>query len=331
MTAVELEAYAPPSSRMRIRTLTSFPVARRTVLAPDACRMTVHVPRERLLAVVDDLHRAVRVQREHRAVHLHREVLAAAERAADTAEMDPHLLEREPEAGRDLRPVDVQPLRRDVDVDAAFAVGNGEAGLRAEERLILDADVVHALDRDVRRRVGVAVADHHVPHDVRPFVLAVTVTARRLLGMEVGQLGRALHVGDRIEGLVLDDDPLGGTACLLGMLGAPPARPARRSRGRGRSRARADPGTRARTSSAQGRRRASAPRAHRASTRPARCRSRRCVRARAGCAACVPRACPGRSGRSHTQTRPSPSAAHRCARRARRPFPPAGCGSRSAS
>ena len=152
-------------------------------------------------------------------MHLHREVLAAAERTADTAEMDPHLLEREPEAGRDLRPVDVQPLRRDVDVDAAFAVGDGEAGLGAEERLILDADVVHALDRDVGRRVGVAVADHHVPHDVRPVVLAVAVTTRRLLGMEVGQLRRALHVGDRIERLVLDDDPLGGAACLLRMLG----------------------------------------------------------------------------------------------------------------
>ena len=94
VTAVELDAYAPPSSRIRMRTLTSLPVARRAVLAPDARRMAVHVPGERLLAVVDDLHRAVRVQREQRAVHLHRQVLAAAERAADAGEMDAHLLER---------------------------------------------------------------------------------------------------------------------------------------------------------------------------------------------------------------------------------------------
>ena len=65
-----------------------LPVARRAVLAPDPRRVPVHVAGERLLAVVDDLHRPVRVQREQRAVDLHREVLAAAERAADAGEVD---------------------------------------------------------------------------------------------------------------------------------------------------------------------------------------------------------------------------------------------------
>ena len=133
------------------------PLARRAMLAPDARRMPVHVAGERLLAVVDDLHGAVRVQREQRAVHLHREVLAAAERAADAAEVDPHLLQRQAEARCDLRAVDVQPLRRDVDVDAAFAVGHREAGLRPEERLVLAADVVDAAHRDVAGRLDVAV------------------------------------------------------------------------------------------------------------------------------------------------------------------------------
>ena len=55
------------------------------------------------------------------------------------------------EAGRDLVAIDVQPLRRDVDVDAAFAVRDRDARLRPEERLILLADVVHAFDGDVRR------------------------------------------------------------------------------------------------------------------------------------------------------------------------------------
>ena len=80
---------------------------------------------------------------------LHREVLAAAERAADAGEVDPHLLERQPEAGRDLAAVDVQPLRRDVDVDAALAVGHREPGLGAEERLVLAAELVDAGDGDV--------------------------------------------------------------------------------------------------------------------------------------------------------------------------------------
>ena len=102
--------------------------------------MPVDVADERLLAVVDDLHRPARVQGEHRGVDLHREVLAPAERAADTCEVDPHLLGLEPEAGRHLVAVDVEPLGRDVDVDAALAVRDGEARLGAEERLILDAD-----------------------------------------------------------------------------------------------------------------------------------------------------------------------------------------------
>ena len=92
------------------------------VLGPDPRRMAVDVADEPLLAAVDDLHRTARVQREHRAVDLHRQVLAPAERAADARQVDAHLLGRQAEARRHLVAVDVQPLRRDVDVDAALAV-----------------------------------------------------------------------------------------------------------------------------------------------------------------------------------------------------------------
>ena len=159
--------------------------------------MAVDVPDERLLAVVDDLHRPARVEREQRGVDLHREVLAAAERAADAGEVDPHLLRLEAEAGRDLVAVDVQPLRRDVDVDAALAVGDREPRLGPEERLVLDPDVVDARHRDVALRVRVAVPDHHVPDDVRPRIVAVAVAHRRPVRVERLQLGRALHVGRR--------------------------------------------------------------------------------------------------------------------------------------
>ena len=130
--------------------------------------MPVHVAGERLLAVVDDLHGPVRVQREQRAVDLHRQVLAAAERAADAGEMDAHLLERQPEARRDLRAVDVQPLRRDVDVDAALAVRHREPRLGPEERLVLDPDLVDAA-RPTRRpaRPGRRGGSRIVAHDVR--------------------------------------------------------------------------------------------------------------------------------------------------------------------
>ena len=58
---------------------------------------------------------------------LHREVLAPPESPADAAEVDPHLLRLEAEAGSDLVAVDVQPLRRDVDVDAALGVRDRDA------------------------------------------------------------------------------------------------------------------------------------------------------------------------------------------------------------
>ena len=42
-------------------------------------------------------------------------------------EREPHLLEGEAEAGRHLELIEVQPLRGDVEVDAALAVGDGQA------------------------------------------------------------------------------------------------------------------------------------------------------------------------------------------------------------
>jgi len=174
---------------------------------------------ERLLAVVDDLHRPVRVQREHRAVNLHRQVLAASEGAADAGEVDPDLVGLEPQARRHLVAVDVEPLRRDVDVDAALAVRNGEPGLRAEEGLVLDADLVHAGDGDLALRLRVAVTDDERADDVRARIVAVTVAHRRAIRMERFLFRRALRVDDRLERVVLDLDPLRGAARLLRMLG----------------------------------------------------------------------------------------------------------------
>ena len=159
------------------------------------------------------------MEREHGAVDLHREVLAAAEGPADAGKVDAHLLDRKPEARRDLVAVDVKPLRRDVDVDAALAVRDREPGLGPEERLILDPELVDALDDDLARRVRVAVADHQVADDVRPRVVAVAVPHRRAIRMERLLLERALHVDDRLEQLVLDDDRLEREAGLLGVLG----------------------------------------------------------------------------------------------------------------
>ena len=157
-----------------------LPGPRRPVLAPDPGGMPVDVADEGLLAVVDDLDGAARAQREQRAVDLHREILAATECAADAAQVDPHHLRRQREARRDLVAVDVQPLRGDMDVDPALAVGNGESRLRSEERLILDPDLVDAGDGDLALGLRIAVPDQHRANDVRARIVAIAVAPASL-------------------------------------------------------------------------------------------------------------------------------------------------------
>ena len=152
-------------------------------------------------------------------MELHRQVLASTERAADAGEMDPDLLRPQAEARRDLITVDMEPLRRDVDVHPAFAVGNGEARLGPEERLVLDADLVHPGDGHVSLRVRIAVPNYERTHDVRARVVAISVAHRGTPWMQGLLLGGALGVDDRFERLVLHADLLRRTTRLFGMLG----------------------------------------------------------------------------------------------------------------
>ena len=177
------------------------------------------VPHEGLLAAVDEFHGAVRVQSQHGPVDLHGQVLASAEGAPDPREVDAHAVRRQPEAGRDLVAVDVQPLRCDVDVDAALAVGNGQPGLRAEERLVPDAELVRPFDDHVRLGVGVAVADDHMADDIRARVLQVAVAVGPALRVDRLHFRGALGVDDRLERLVLDPHLLGRAPRLLRVLG----------------------------------------------------------------------------------------------------------------
>jgi hypothetical protein len=170
--------------------------------------MAVDVADERLLAAVDHLDRPARAQREHAGVDLHRDVLAAAERAADAAEHEPHGLRRQREAGGDLVAVDVQPLRRDVEIDAAGAVGHREPGLRPEERLVLHADLVVAADDHGGGRLRVAAPDDD----------AAQLVAARMQRRRAGS-DRAFGVGHGIERLEVDHDRVGGGAGRLGMVG----------------------------------------------------------------------------------------------------------------
>ena len=134
------------------------------------------------------------------------DVLPCAEGAADPAEVQAHVLDGQSEAGRDLVAVVVQPLRRHPQVDAALAVGHGEAGLRPEEGLVLHTDLVGPLDDDVAGRVEVAVPDRHVAHDV-------PVGMDRIGGLRP----RAVH--QRLEHLVAGDDGVERPPRRVGMVG----------------------------------------------------------------------------------------------------------------
>ena len=171
---------------------------RRAQLHPGTRRVAADVAEERLLAVVDHPDRALSAQGEHAGVDVHGQVLAPAERPADTTEREPDLLARQPQAVRDLDLVEVQPLRRDVEVDAAVEVRDGQARLRTEEGWILDAHLEVGLDHDVgplASRIGVPVPDPNVAHQVPARVDEAVVAVEGDLGID-----------DRRQLLVLHDD-----------------------------------------------------------------------------------------------------------------------------
>ena len=176
---------------------------------PDRRRMPVHVTEEALGPAVLHPHRTPEPQREQTRVHLQRDVLACAERPADAAEHEPHLLLGQAEAGGDLLAVLVQPLRGDVQLDAATAgVGDRQRRLEPEERLVLHPDLVRALDHDRPRRVDIAAHDPLVPQDVAIGMDRVARAGDRRLGVE-----------HRFEHLVLDDDRRQRPPARLGMVG----------------------------------------------------------------------------------------------------------------
>src|SRR4029453_12755266 len=125
-------------------------------------RMWVYVAEERLLPVVDHRDRLAGVQREHAAVYVHGQVLAATECTADAGQCEPDLPWAKSQGGADLTLVDVQPLGGDIQVDPTVVIGHGKPGLRAQKRLVLHADLVLSGHNDVGGRVRVALSDLEV-------------------------------------------------------------------------------------------------------------------------------------------------------------------------
>lgn len=153
---------------------------------------------------------------------LHRQVLAAAERAADAGERHPDLVLGQTEDRGDLPQVGVEPLGRDVEVHAAVLRRHGETGLGSEERLVLHAEGVLAGDDDVgalRGLVGVAAHDRLAVHDVRVRHMAGVVVVAAGVQQRRVRRGRGGLVGDDGQLLVLDLDLGGGAARGLRVVG----------------------------------------------------------------------------------------------------------------
>lgn len=184
--------------------------------------MAVDVPEEGLEAVVDDLDGLAGAQRQQAGVDLHRQVLAAAERAADAGERHTDLVLGEAQDRGDLLEVGVQPLGGDVELDAAVLGRHGEAGLRAEEGLVLHAEGVLALDDEVGLLgglVGVAADDRLSVHDVRVRDMADVVVVAALVDEDRVRRGGRRLVRDDREVAVLDLDLGGGAARGLRVVG----------------------------------------------------------------------------------------------------------------
>lgn len=184
--------------------------------------MPVDVSEEGLEPVVDDLDGLAGAERQQAGVDLHRDVLAAAEGPADAGERHTDLVLGQAEDGGDLAEVRVQPLGGDVQLDAAVLGGHREAGLGAEEGLVLHAEGVLARDDDVGALgglVGVAADDRLPVHDVGVRDVADVVVVPALVHEHGVRGGRRGLVGDDGQLAVLDLDLGGGAARGLRVVG----------------------------------------------------------------------------------------------------------------
>lgn len=197
-------------------------VAGRAVLVVEPGGVAVDMAEEGLEPVVDDFDGLAGAQREQTGVDLHREILPAAEGAADPGERHADLVLGQAEDGGDLPEVGVEPLGGDVQLDPAVLGGHGEAGLRAEERLVLHAEDVVARDDHVGALGGlrgVAPHDRLAVDDVRVRDVAAVVVGPVLVDQRRVRGRRRRLVGDERQLRVVDPDLRRGAARGLGVVG----------------------------------------------------------------------------------------------------------------
>lgn len=178
----------------------------RVVAVAQQRRVAVGVAEEGLLAGGGQLHRAAGAQREQPERELERGVLAVGRRTGHAGDDDADAVRVEAEAGGGEVAVGVRVGGGGVDLHPAVGAGHREAGLGSDGGGVLAADPVEALDHDLPRRLGVAVAQRDVPDQV-------AVRVQR--GGAEGLLG----VRDGVQQLVLDGDGGGRETCRVGVVG----------------------------------------------------------------------------------------------------------------
>src|SRR2546430_11314848 len=109
---------------------------------PELRGMPMDVAVEGFLAAVGHPDRPLGREREEARVDLERHVFTRSERAAHAGKHKAYLRLRQAKARRDLAQVLVQPLRGNVQLDAAVAPRDGKSGLRAQSRLVLHRKLV---------------------------------------------------------------------------------------------------------------------------------------------------------------------------------------------
>ena len=133
-------------------------------------------------------------------MHLEGDVLTASERTAHASEGQPDPFLLETEAGGDLTAILVEPLGSHEEFQArAVGVGHRDRGLQSEERLILHADLVGALDGDLTDEVDIPPTDPLVSDHVPVGVNRLEGAVHRPLGVHQGFEYLVDH-HDRLDG-----------------------------------------------------------------------------------------------------------------------------------
>ena len=205
-------------------------VAVGVVSHPDPRGMPVHVTDEALGPGVGGADGSPGHQSKEGYVHLEGDVLTASERTAHASEGQPDPFLLETEAGGDLTAILVEPLGSHEEFQArAVGVGHRDRGLQSEERLILHADLVGALDGDLTDEVDITPTDPLVSDHVPVRVNRLEGAVHRPLGVDQGfeylvdhhdrldgaRAGLRVGGGHRCDGLTDEAHLLGGEDRLI--------------------------------------------------------------------------------------------------------------------